>query len=69
VLSALNLNPPAFSWWLFSSHHPEIINYLASGYGYWFEKEANMPVRLQQITENGSGLPISELVARNWLYE
>ena len=54
---------------LFISHHPEIINYLASGYGYWFEKEANMPVRLQQITENGSGLPISELVARNWLYE
>jgi predicted ATPase len=54
---------------LIISHHPEIINYLASGYGYWFGKEANMPVRLQRIAENGSGLPISELVARRWLYE
>ncbi|MEH2468281.1 AAA family ATPase [Nostoc sp.] len=58
---------------LLISHHPVLINYLlASPIGYWFERRSNAPVRVKPIsneeTEN-SGLPISELIARGWLYE
>jgi predicted ATPase len=53
------------------SHHPELINYLlASPVGYWFERECNRPTRVKPIaTDDGSGLPISELIARGWLRE
>jgi len=54
---------------LFISHHPEIINYLATEYGHWFEKAAGSPVRLRRITEDAGGLPVSELVARGWIHE
>ncbi|MHC5938321.1 AAA family ATPase [Nostoc sp.] len=58
---------------LLISHHPVLINYLlASPIGYWFERRSNAPVRVKPIsneeTEN-SGLPISELIARGWLYD
>lgn len=53
---------------LLISHHPELINYLASSAGYWFDRENNTPVRVKRITEDESGLPISELVARGWLH-
>jgi len=54
---------------LLISHHPELINYLlASPVGYWFEREANTPVRVKQIVaESNGGLPVSELIARGWL--
>lgn len=58
---------------LLISHHPELINYLlASPIGYWFERQSNAPVRLRKISDevaNNTGLPISELIARGWLYE
>ena len=52
------------------SHNPEIINYLASGSGYWLERLPNAPTRIKPIVENGeTGLKISELIARGWLNE
>jgi AAA15 family ATPase/GTPase len=51
------------------SHHPKIINFLASDSGYWFSRENNL-TRVQKIVpENESGLSIAELVERGWIYE
>ena len=51
------------------SHHPELINYLATSSGYWFEADHNMPVQVRRITQNdGAGLPVADLFARGWLY-
>ncbi|CBN55839.1 MULTISPECIES: AAA family ATPase [Kamptonema] len=56
---------------LLISHHPVLIDYLlASPVGYWFERQSNTPVRVKRIgTDNDTGLPISELVARGWLHD
>lgn len=55
---------------LLISHHPKLINFLALDAGYWFESKGNSPVRVKQIKDtDDSGLPISELVARGWLYD
>ena len=55
---------------LLISHHPKLINFLASDSGYWFERKGNSPVRVKRIQdEHDTGLPISELVARGWLYD
>jgi predicted ATPase len=52
------------------SHNPEVINYLASGSGYWLDRLPNGPTRIKPIVETGeTGLKISELIARGWLYE
>jgi predicted ATPase len=52
------------------SHNPESINYLASGSGYWLDRLPNGPTRIKPIVEYGeTGLKISELIARGWLYE
>ena len=53
---------------LLISHHPELIDYLALSVGYWFDRTNYMPTRVKRITEDGSGLPISELIARGWLH-
>jgi uncharacterized protein YlaN (UPF0358 family) len=53
---------------LLISHHPELINALAVGSGRWFERVAGGPVRVQPISDEQTGLPISELVARGWLH-
>ncbi len=51
------------------SHHPELINFLASDSGLWFSREGQGPVRLARVTDDGeSGLRLSELVARGWLH-
>lgn len=56
---------------LLISHHPELINILASSVGYWFEwNGANTPVTIKPIKdESETGLSISELIARGWLYD
>lgn len=55
---------------ILASHHPEIIDYLASDSGQWFERLPNGPTRVQQITsKDESGVKISELVARGWINE
>ena len=54
---------------LLISHHPKIINLLASDSGYWFSRENNL-TRIQKINpEDESGLSIAELVDRGWIYE
>lgn len=54
---------------LIASHHPQMIDYLAVPSGCWLERQCNGPVRVRRITENNeSGLPVSKLVARGWLY-
>jgi hypothetical protein len=35
VLSALNLNPPAFSWWLFSSSIKGLVDELRMDNHFW----------------------------------
>ena len=55
---------------LLISHHPKLINFLALDAGYWFERKGNSPVRVKQIKDtDDSGLPISDLVERGWLYD
>jgi hypothetical protein len=58
---------------LLISHHPVLINYLlASPIGYWFERQSNTPVRVKKISNkeaDNSGLAISELIERGWLYD
>ncbi|NOS90018.1 MAG: AAA family ATPase [Methylococcaceae bacterium] len=54
---------------LLISHHPNIINYLASDSGYWFSRENNL-TRIQKISaENESGLSVAELVELGWIYD
>lgn len=37
---------------LLVSHHPELIDYLASSAGYCFERQCNAPVRVKRIAED-----------------
>lgn len=49
------------------SHHPEIINYLASSSGRWFERESNTPARVSDKPKAVvEGLTMAEAVARGW---
>ena len=55
---------------LLISHHPSLINYLASNSGYWFERQENQPVRVQKIVEeNEEGLSIAKLIELRWIYD
>lgn len=54
------------------THHPMLINLLAAHSGYWLERQSGGPTRVKKITQDeqeSSGLPLSELIARGWLYE
>jgi predicted ATPase len=50
------------------SHHPHLIDALAKGQGQWLDRIAGGPTRCQPVTDDGSGLAVSELVARGWLH-
>ncbi len=56
------------------SHHPETINYLLmpshEQVGYWFERSNLTPTRVERIATQSdqTGLPISELIARDWFH-
>jgi ABC-type transport system involved in cytochrome c biogenesis ATPase subunit len=53
---------------LLTSHHPELINYLARDHGVVFYREGNGPTRVKPAQlDDGSGLPPSELIARGWV--
>ncbi|NES04076.1 MAG: AAA family ATPase [Okeania sp. SIO2F4] len=55
---------------LLISHHPSLINYLASNSGYWFERQENQPVRVQKIVqEDEDGLSIAKLIELRWIYD
>lgn len=49
------------------SHHPELINTLAVNAGRWIDRTNDAESRTQAISENSSGLSITELVSRGWL--
>ncbi|MFM6396167.1 MAG: AAA family ATPase [Planktothrix sp.] len=51
------------------SHHPSLINYLASNSGYWFEREDNATVRVQRISDNKEGLSVAKLIELGWIYD
>ena len=54
---------------IIATHHPELINLLAANAGYWLERQSGGPTRVRRIgDQDGSGLPISELIARGWLH-
>lgn len=51
------------------SHHPSLINYLASNCGYWFERQDGQEVRVRRITENEDGLSVAKLIELGWIYD
>jgi predicted ATPase len=52
------------------SHHPSLINYLASNSGYWFEREDNEAVRVRRITDTvEEGLSVAKLIELGWIYD
>lgn len=53
------------------SHHPSLINTLATDYGYWFERKDNQAVRVQKIVDEGEegGLSIAKLIEMKWIYD
>lgn len=52
------------------SHHPTLINYLASNSGYWFERTDEGIVRTQPITdEQNTGLSLARLIELGWIYD
>ncbi|MEO6862520.1 MAG: AAA family ATPase [Microcoleus sp.] len=52
------------------SHHPLLINYLASNSGYWFERTDNEAVRVRRITDTvEEGLSVAKLIELGWIYD
>lgn len=52
------------------SHHPALINYLASSSGYWFERANEGIIRLQSITnQQDTGLSLAKLIELGWIYD
>lgn len=52
------------------SHHPLLINYLASNSGYWFERRDNEAVRVRRIADNEEeGLSVAKLIELGWIYD
>lgn len=55
---------------LLISHHPALINYLASSSGYWFDRTHEGIIRLQSIVdEEDTGLSIAKLIQLGWIYD
>ena len=53
---------------LLISHHPSLINFLATYSGYWFSRQDNH-TRIEKITkQDDDGLPIAQLIEMGWLY-
>lgn len=49
------------------SHHPEVLNYLASSYGLWFDRTGyGMTKILDDIPKPVEPLTVSEYIAREW---
>ena len=51
------------------SHHPSLINFLASDAGYWFSRQDNH-TRIEKIKEqaNDGGLSLAQLIEMGWIY-
>ena len=48
------------------SHHPEVMDYLATSKGRWFERQEDGRVQAQDAPRAVGGLKISETIARGW---
>jgi len=51
------------------SHHPSLINYLASNSCYWFERKDNEAVRVRLISDTEEGLSVAKLIELGWIYD
>ncbi len=54
---------------ILSSHHPEIIDYLGADHGLLLQRRAAGPVTIRRASQEGlagSGLRLSEVIARGW---
>ncbi len=52
------------------SHHPRLVNFLASGYGYWLERDNGVgPTRCKRIGPSETDAPIKmdDLLERGWI--
>ncbi len=57
---------------LLISHHPRLINFLACDAGFWLDREGpGGPTRIRRVCsdEQTTGLPMSELVERGWIFD
>lgn len=53
---------------LLISHHPSLINFLATNSGYWFSRKDNH-TRIEKITEQeNDGLSLAQLIELGWIY-
>ena len=53
---------------LLISHHPSLINFLATDSGYWFSRQDNH-TRYEKITEQEEdGLSLAQLIEMGWIY-
>jgi ATPase-like protein len=48
------------------SHHPEVLNYLASSYGLWFDRTGYGMTKILDIPKPAEPLTVSEYIAREW---
>lgn len=54
---------------LLISHHPSLINFLASDAGHWFAREQDYHTRIENITkQDEDGLSLAELIELGWVY-
>ena len=49
------------------SHHPRVVDLLASSHGYWFDRRGTGPVRASRVQVTDGGVSVSTLVERGWL--
>jgi predicted ATPase len=53
---------------LLISHHPSLINFLATDSGYWFSRQDNH-TRIEKIAkQDGEGLSLAQLIEIGWIY-
>ncbi|MEM9543499.1 MAG: ATP-binding protein [Cyanobacteria bacterium P01_E01_bin.42] len=53
------------------SHHPSLINYLASSSAYWFERQDNAGTRIKKIHQenDNNGISLAKLIELGWIYD
>jgi len=58
---------------ILTAHHPIAVDFLASGYGSWLEREPSGPTRVhpvrvaEEALGDTAGVRVSDLIARGWL--
>jgi hypothetical protein len=58
---------------MLTAHHPIAVDFLASGYGLWLDREPTGPTRVHRVQmadstmDDKSAMRVSDLVARGWV--